>query len=88
MTTWQRIAKRYYDMAVWFSTHEPGTPVPDWCFLSWPPTEVKRLISSLEHKNSLARKQLSDGVCFDNKLQRAIRKREHKISQLKADCDE
>lgn len=88
MTMWQKIAKRYYDTAVWFAEHEPGTPVPDWCFLSWPPTEVKHLISSLEYKNNLARKQLSKGVCFEHKLQRAIRKREHKISQLKAVCDE
>lgn len=26
----------YFRMATWFACHEPGTPVPEWCFLSWP----------------------------------------------------
>lgn len=40
---WKKQAKRYFDIATWFATHDPGTPVPDWCILSWPPSS--RLIS-------------------------------------------
>lgn len=25
-----------WHMAAWFSENEPGTPVPEWCELSWP----------------------------------------------------
>jgi hypothetical protein len=26
----------YWHIANWFASNEPGTPVPEWCELSWP----------------------------------------------------
>ena len=36
----------YFRIANWFASHEPGTPVPEWCELSWPITDesVRELI--------------------------------------------
>jgi len=36
---WKQIAEHYYYVAAWFAENEPGTPVPDWCSLSWPVDE-------------------------------------------------
>lgn len=40
----------YYRIAEWFAQNEPGTPVPDWCHLSWPIRQetVKKLIEAYE----------------------------------------
>ena len=32
----ERATYLYWHIADWFSTHDPGTPVPDWCFMGWP----------------------------------------------------
>lgn len=29
-------AQLYFHIAWWFSSHSPGTPVPEWCELTWP----------------------------------------------------
>ena len=29
-------AQLYCHIAHWYAHHNPGTPVPDWCDLSWP----------------------------------------------------
>jgi hypothetical protein len=46
MTTWKDVAEHYYYVAVWFATHNPGTPVPEWCWLQLPkdPVEITELI--------------------------------------------
>lgn len=33
---WKTAAELYFHMAEWFAENEPGTPVPEWCELSWP----------------------------------------------------
>jgi hypothetical protein len=33
---WKKAAELYFRMAEWFAENEPGTPVPEWCELSWP----------------------------------------------------
>lgn len=40
----------YFSMASWFACHAPGTPVPEWCELSWPirEEEVNELIDRYE----------------------------------------
>jgi len=40
----------YYHMANWFAENPPGTPVPEWCFLSWPIREedVEELVKLYE----------------------------------------
>jgi len=45
-----RAACLYHHMANWFANNEPGTPVPEWCSLTWPITdeEVERLIKLYE----------------------------------------
>lgn len=42
----------YFRMASWFACHDPGTPVPDWCELSWPirEEEVEELIERYENE--------------------------------------
>ena len=41
MKFWERAARLYFRMAEWFASNEPGTPVPEWCELSWPPKKEK-----------------------------------------------
>ncbi len=36
---WKKAARHYFEIALWFAGNEPPTPVPDWCFLAWPPHE-------------------------------------------------
>lgn len=53
---WRKAAHLYFKIAEWFAAHEPGTPVPEWCELSWPleMTEVDRLVE--EYRKDRGRK--------------------------------
>lgn len=46
----ERATYLYYHMADWFAENIPGTPVPEWCELSWPIREdtVEELIELYE----------------------------------------
>ncbi|MFW9873273.1 MAG: hypothetical protein ACFFG0_09240 [Candidatus Thorarchaeota archaeon] len=76
---WKKIAKQYYDIAVWFASHDPGTPVPDWCFLAWPPIEIVEEIRKLKLKETYfsiaCEKQLNDIENRINKLRSEIGER-------------
>lgn len=49
---WKRATHLYFHMSTWFSENEPGTPVPEWCLLSWPirEEEVEELIKLYEQE--------------------------------------
>ena len=46
----ERATYLYWHMAEWFAHNDPGTPVPEWCFMAWPidPEFIEELIDLYE----------------------------------------